>query len=155
MVSPFDMGKNLGANIMRRIAVGAHLSVHWLLSLWNVQTIESIPAWSAVSSLSANTRKSFLQTSGLERTLQRRLRANSGEIWVGWAFQMNWMGHMAESINFLAPRKKITLLERSLSTVPLVPVSTKLVQSISSSNTDWYRSWYVLQYVIEIWSSEG
>ena len=58
---------------MKRVAAGAH---HLgFLSLRNAQTIEPTTAWTEVSSISANTRYSFLHMSGVGRALW----ANSGE----------------------------------------------------------------------------
>ena len=40
--------RKLGAYAMKRVAAGAHLSTHWLLSLRNAQTIEPTTDWIAV-----------------------------------------------------------------------------------------------------------
>ena len=64
-----------GVRYEKLLLWGAHLPIFWLLSLQNVQTIEPNTAWTAVSSRSASTMYSFLDSSGLGRALW----ANSGE----------------------------------------------------------------------------
>ena len=58
---------------MKRVAADAHLPTPWLIE--PTQTIEPTTAWTAVTSLSARTRYSFLQLSEVGRALW----ANSGE----------------------------------------------------------------------------
>ena len=60
---------------MKRVAAGAHRPTPRLFSLRNAQTIEPTTDWTAVSSLSANTKYSFLHLSGVRRALC----ANSGK----------------------------------------------------------------------------
>ena len=67
--------RKLGAYAMKCVAAGAHLATPCFLSLRNAQTIEPTNAWTAVSSLSASTRYSFLNMSEVGRALL----ANSGE----------------------------------------------------------------------------
>ena len=48
---------------MKRVAAGAHLASPWLLSLQNVETIETTTAWTAVSSPSASTKYAWTAVS--------------------------------------------------------------------------------------------
>ena len=64
----------MGTNAMKRVVAGAHLPAPWLFER-NAQTIDPTTAWTAVSSLSVNTRYTFLHLSGVGRAIW----ANNGE----------------------------------------------------------------------------
>ena len=70
----------LGAYAMKHVIAGVDRPTPSLLSSRNAQMIEPTTDYAGVFFLSANTRYSFVQLSGLERALQSKHGANSGEV---------------------------------------------------------------------------